>query len=59
MAEWLTPRTPDLEFRGSSRAQASVVRNLDGAIHRINRYPEDKYYDNQLRYLVGSNLSSG
>ena len=38
--------------------QAPVFRNLDGAIHQINRYPEDNYYDNQLLYPVGSNLSS-
>ena len=38
---------------------APVVRKLDSAIHRINRYPEDKYYDIQLRYPVDSNLSSG
>ena len=38
---------------------APVVRKLDSAIHRINRYPEDKYYDILLRYPVDSNLSSG
>ena len=38
---------------------APVVRKLDSAIYRINRYPEDKYYDIQLRYPVDSNLSSG
>ena len=36
-----------------------VVQKLDSAIHRINRYPEDKYYENQLRYPLDSNLSSG
>ena len=39
--------------------RAPVVRKLDRAMHRINRYPEDKYYDIQLRYPVDSNLSSG
>ena len=39
--------------------QAPVVWKLDSTIHRINRYPEDKYYDIQLRYPVDSNLSSG
>ena len=29
------------------------------AIHRIYRYPAVKYYDNQLRYPVDSDLSSG
>ena len=33
---------------------------LDSAIHRINRYPEEKYYENQLHYpLNHGNLSSG
>ena len=39
--------------------QAPVVQKLDNAIHRTNRYPEDKYYENQLRYPLDSNLSSG
>ena len=39
--------------------QVPVVQKLDSAIHRINRYPEDKYYENQLRYPLDSNLSSG
>ena len=39
--------------------RAPVVQKLDRAIHRINHYPEDKYYDNQLRYPVDSNLSNG
>ena len=38
---------------------APVVRKLDSAIQRINRYPAVKYYDNQLRYPVDSDLSSG
>ena len=38
---------------------ASVVQTLDGAIHRINHYPADKYYGNQLRYPVDSYLSCG
>ena len=43
----------------SQGKQAPVVRKLDSAIHRINRYPAVKYYDNQLRYPVDSDLSSG
>ena len=39
--------------------QAPVVRKLDSATHRINRYPAVKYYDKQLRYPVDSDLSSG
>ena len=30
--------------------QAPVVQTLDSAIHRINHYPADKCYGNQLRY---------
>ena len=43
----------------SFKVQAPVVRKLDSAIHRINRDPAVKYYDNQLRYPVDSDLSSG
>ena len=39
--------------------QAPVVQTLDGAIHRINHYPADKYYGNQLRYPLDSDLSGG
>ena len=36
-----------------------VVQQLDSAIHWINRYPEDTFYENQLHYPLDSNLSSG
>ena len=39
--------------------QARVVQTLDSAIHRINHYPADKYWRNQLRYSVDSDLSVG
>ena len=39
--------------------QAPVVQTLDSAIHRINHYPADKYYGNQLRYPLDSDLSAG
>ena len=39
--------------------QAPVVQTLDSAIHRINHYPADKYYGNQLRYPLDSDLSDG
>ena len=32
---------------------------MDSAIHRINRSQPDKYWENQLCYLVESELSSG
>ena len=38
---------------------ASVVQTLDSAIHQINHYPRDKYYGNQLRYPLNSDLSGG
>ena len=48
-------------FRPTSSlyTQAPVVQTLDSTIHRINHYPADKYYWNQLRYPLDSNLSSG
>ena len=33
--------------------------SLDSAIHRINHYPVDKCYGNQLRYPLDSDLSGG
>ena len=37
---------------------APVIQKLDSSIHRINRYPAGKYYENQLRYPLDSDLSS-
>ena len=39
--------------------QAQVVQTLDNAIHRINHYPVDKYYENQLYYPLDRLLSDG
>ena len=39
--------------------QAPVVQTLDSGIHRINHSPADKYYENQLRYPLDSDLSGG
>ena len=39
--------------------QAPVVQTLDSAIHRINHYPADKYYGNQLRDPLDRDLSCG
>ena len=33
---------------------APIVQKLDSAIHRINRYPADKWYEDQLRYAPDS-----
>ena len=42
-----------------SMAQALVLQTLDSSIYRINHYPADKYYGNQLRYPADSDLSGG
>ena len=41
------------------RILAPVVLTLDSAIPRINHYPADKYYGNQLRSPLDSDLSGG
>ena len=43
----------------SPKHLAPVVQTLDSAIHWINQYPVDKYYGNQLRYPLDSDLSGG
>ena len=35
------------------------VQRMGYAIHHINHYPVDKYYQNQLRYSLDSDLSGG
>ena len=32
---------------------------MDSAVHRINHYPGDKRYQNQLSYPMDSDLSGG
>ena len=39
--------------------QGRVVQRLDNAIHRINRYPADKCWQNKPRYPLDSDLSAG
>ena len=39
--------------------QVAVVQKVDNVIHRINHYPADKYYGNQLRYPLDRDLSGG
>ena len=49
-----------LIFRPKDELLAPVVQTLDrSTIHRINHYPADKYYGNQLRYPLDSDLSGG
>ena len=50
---------PDIGSTELEGALAPVVQMLDSAIHRINHYPADKYYGNQLRYPLDSDLSGG
>ena len=38
---------------------SSVVQKVDSSIHRINHYPGDKYYGNQLHYPLYRDLSAG
>ena len=38
--------------------QAPVVQTLDSAIHRINNYPVDKYFWNQLRYPLDIEITT-
>ena len=37
----------------------AVVQTLDSAIHRINHYPTDKYWGNQLHYPLDRDLFGG
>ena len=53
----LVPRV--IISRSATINQAPVVQTLDSAIQRINHYPVDKYYGNQLRYSLDSDLSAG
>ena len=41
------------------RVQAPAVQMLDSAIHRINHYPTDKYFGNQLHYSLDRDLFIG
>ena len=45
--------------RLNNQGLAPVVHTLDSAILRINHYPAAKYYKNQLRYPLDSDLSTG
>ena len=46
-------------FLVTNTDQAPVVQKLDSAIHRINHYPVEKYYEDRLRYTLDSDLRSG
>ena len=43
---------PSVLLKGGSLAL--VVQTLDNAIHRINHYPADKYWENRLHYPLDS-----
>ena len=55
------PQIKQILFLGGEllKIQAWVVQRLDNAIHRINRYPVDKCWQNKPRYPLDSDLSSG
>ena len=55
----ITHQAAVAQMMDSTIQQAPVVQKLDSAIHRINHYPADKYYGNQLLYLPDSDLSGG
>ena len=39
--------------------QVLLVQTLESTIHRINHYPVDKYWGNQLHYPLARDLSGG
>ena len=43
----------------SSLSPCSLFKGLILFIHRINHYPEEKYWGDQLRYPVDSDLFGG
>ena len=51
------PQAPVVQMLYSAIRQAPVGQTLDSVIHRTNHYPADKYYGNQLRHLLDSDLS--
>ena len=52
-------QVPVVQTLYSAIRQAPVGQTLDSVIHRRNHYPADKYYGNQLRHLLDSDLSGG
>ena len=48
-----------IKIHWSKTHLAPVVQTLDSATQRINHYPADKYYGNQLRYPLDGDLSGG
>ena len=54
---WLTVNSSLNKQHKQLIQQALVVQTLDSTIHRINHYPVKKYYRNQLRHPLESDLS--
>ena len=36
----------------ANKHHASVVQKVDGAIHRINHYPDDKFYQTSIELSI-------
>ena len=54
MTEWLTPRTPDLEVRGSSLARRDV--SLDKELHStVTRVSSLRCINGYRRHTAGGN----
>ena len=53
------PQAPVIQTLYSAIRQAPVVQTVDSVIHQTNHYPADKYYGNQLRHPLDSDLSGG
>lgn len=47
------------DFRFALKDLDRVVQKVDFAIHRINHYPADKFWQNQLRSPLDSDLFGG
>ena len=47
------------KYRSCAQFLSPVVRRLDNAIHRIKRYPVDKFYNSKPHYTLDSDLSGG
>ena len=54
VAQSVEQRWSNPKVVGSIPTLAPVVRTMDSAVHRLNHYPADKHWQNQLSYPVDS-----